>query len=288
MWKIKYICLLLTICGNLIGRAHPVSVMTGDAVWAEGQLIINMQISLDNLLLHFQIPYDTEGNLNKNHLGNAANELGNLISSNFRLITPDTITPKVTISNMPFLQKRNIGREDMRNLNLEFEIRFSSSAVNRKLYLLQSMGDRQRGLQSTSLIHFHLNGTPQFVPIYNDVPVIIDLEQRQVIEEKFHPVFTIKNHEIVVRIPHHWTTGAFPFQLVGNGENIQAIELIENDFTDRWQTYGFRIHDNVTNILIRWNTFTWQMRRIALVVKKGSKETSMTLSCFRSEFTIEL
>lgn len=161
MWKIKQLfvfILFLDVCVSV--RSHPVSVMTGDAVWTQNELIINMQMSMDNLMLHFQIPVDEYGYLNKDQLKRSIQNFKKLLESNFEIRKPEAVSPVVTFSEFSKRIPAKLKRYELRNYKLAFEIRFKCVNPSSQISLIQTMGDRSRGLQSTSLINFHLGGIP--------------------------------------------------------------------------------------------------------------------------------
>ena len=289
MWKIRQLLIWVFTLSTLLSlRAHPVSVMTGDALWAENQLIINMQMTMDNLLLHFQIPVDEDGYLSSNYLNAAVHDFEKLLKSHFEIKIPETVLPQVTLSSFSKKYPGKIKRADLRECIIEFELRFICQHPANQLTLVQTMGDRSRGLQSTSLITFHFGGVPQLTPVYNNIGVKIDLENQVVLEEKVMPIFKIDQHAIVVSLPDSWVTHTFPFELEVGSQIISGTPQQIDEAETGWSGFVFYLPEGAKDFNIRWNSFNWQMRRIELLLKKANSEQVVTLSRFNPDFGMEL
>ncbi len=289
MWKIKQILICVAVLGTHWGlRAHPVSVMTGDAIWAENQLIINMQMTMDNLLLHFQIPVDENGYLSNNYLYAAILDFEKLVASNFEIKTPQIIAPQVSLS--PFLRKLpgKIKRAELREFSIEFELRFICQNPSSQITFTQTMGDRARGLQSTLLITFYFGGVPQLVPVYNNIGIKLDLEKQMVLEEKLVPIVQVGKGEIEVFLPYDWIAHGFPFDLEAGDSIISGIPIKDGEVEAGWSEFIFYLPDNARDFHIKWNSFSWQMRRINMIIKNDQSEKTVTLSRFNPDFAMEL
>ncbi len=262
--------------------AHPVSVMMGNAVWAGDRLIINMDMTLENVMLHYHVKADPDGWLSGDELMARTKDFLDFVHENFIVTVPDTIFPSVILTGgMPFPGRMKY--EFLRNHKIQFEVKFICRSAE-KLKIVQTMGEREKGLQSTALINFHLGSSPQFVPLYSEIPVTIDLEKGQVIVENAKPEMHINAKEITVRVLSDLTAHGVPFELFVN-EKVLEVASMKNEQNFTVITY-FR-PEGTDSLKIKWHNFSWPMRRIELIIKSYNHEKTIIISRFHPTYTLD-
>ncbi len=271
----------------MIGNAHPVSVMTGDAVWAGNQLILTMRIPTDQLLLHCHVEPDAEGYVFREKIAECELTFLEIVRKNFLLNIPENILPEVKE-----LHDENIPEKvmllDLHDYNYAFEIRFRCNKTPSEIVLKQTLGNYNRGLQSTALITFHLDGKPELLPLYNNLPVTIDLINNSIVDGKIQPILVIKDEEIEFFLPGEWTVHGLPFDVSFDGMQATGNLMDENLEVALWPGYRFQIPEGTSSITITWTNIVWQIRKVEMVVKWNTGEQTIVFSRFRPENRIEL
>ncbi len=286
MWRINAI-LFGIIFGAATSNAHPVSVLTGDAVWAENQLILTMRIPADQLLLHCQVQADSDGYIFRGQLAECEMLFHETIRNNFLLDIPENILPEVKqLSGESTPEK--VLLSDLHDYNYSFEIRFNCISSPDKITLRQTMGNYNRGLQSTALITFHLEGNQELVPLYNDLPVTIDLINNTIVDGKIRPVLMIDHGAVAIYLPTEWTVHGLPFELSFDDVPSTGNLVEEENEMINLQCYRFQIPAEASKLTIMWTNMTWQMRKIELIMKKPGDEKILVFSRFKKVNTIAL
>ncbi len=289
MLKIKHIGLLAFWLISLsLTYGHPVSMMSGKAVWGGDRFIINMEMTLYDMMLHYGIRAGEDGLMDRKVVRDKFSEFMKFVNSNFFVITGDTVRPEVkSITNWsawPSKLKTNMLRE----YTVQFELRFRCEEKPDSFQLLHMMGERSKGLQSTALINFYFTNNSQFVPMFSDVPVFVDLVVGQVIEKKFRPVLVINDRILQIQLPSRWTAHGIPFELLtGQAQLIEPDSLVMSN-RHNFSSFSFKIPEGVNTLELKWQIFSWQMRRIELRVKDGRHEEMMIISRFQPVCVIDL
>ncbi len=288
MWKIKLVStlLLLGVCSSL--HAHPVAFMTGDAILAQKELVMTMKMSMDNLQLYHQISADAHGILDGRQLMQSIQDFKGLLKEGFALESTGKILPEVTLNPNYKEMPAQMRRSELRNYNLEFELRFLCVQADSTMLLVQKLGDRSKGLQTTCLVTFHLDSGPDFIPLYNDIPITIDLEKRKVIEERISPVVKIRDNEIALHIPKYLVDHRLPIEFTAGNNPLTYAGRKASILSDSWEEYIYLIPKEACTIEVLLRTFNWQTRRLEVIVSKGEHEETAILSRFRPIYSIGL
>ena len=96
------------------------------------------------------------------------------------------------------------------------------------------------------------------------------------------------DNEIEVSPSGNWITHYFPFELEVEDELISGVSKNKLENRQIWSVFIFDLSIDATELIIKWKSFKWQIRRIDLLVNKATEEHTKTLSRFRPQYSIDL
>lgn len=287
MWRIRALILAYLLFAWTQGNAHPVSVMTGDAVWAGNQLILTMRIPADQLLLHCQVQADDEGYIYLHQIEECGLTFLEIVRHNFLLNIPANISPVVKRLPGEKIPAKTL-LTDLHDYDYAFEIRFICDRSPETIVLKQTMGNYHRGLQSTALITFHLGGIAELIPLYNDLTVTVDLIHNKIIDGKINPVLSIDEKEVTLFLPADWVAHGLPFDILFDDGPADGVLIGEKNEMANLIGYRFTMPEAAGVLTVTLVNMVWQLGKVEMIVKKSGAEDVLVFSRFVPKHQINL